>query len=178
MIRIRTAVAGDAAAVTAIYNQGIAERGATFETAPRRVEDIAAKLREPGRHPWLVATQGGAVLGWAGLSLYRPRDCYAGIAEFSVYLDAGARGRGLGKQLLAALVDEARSQGFHKLVSRIFVSNHASRGACRAAGFREVGLYEKHGLLDGEWRDVVVVERLIPENLLRAGTDATPPTTH
>lgn len=162
MIRIRPARAEDAPAVTAIYNQGIAERAATFETAPRRVEDIEARLRDPGRHVWLVASDGDAVIGWAGLSGYRPRDCYAGIAEFSVYLDADSRGRGVGKQLLEALVVAAGEQGFHKLVSRIFTFNHASRGACRAVGFREVGVYERHAALDGEWRDVVIVERLIP----------------
>jgi phosphinothricin acetyltransferase len=96
---------------------------------------------------------------------YRPRACYAGIGEFSIYLDRAARGRGVGRTLLDALVDEARARGYWKLVSRIFPANAASRALCRACGFREVGTYEKHARLDGEWKDVVIVERLIPENL-------------
>jgi phosphinothricin acetyltransferase len=99
------------------------------------------------------------------LSRYRPRECYAGIAEFSIYLDRSARGRGLGRQLLSALIDVAREHGYWKLVSRIFPSNAGSRALCRSCGFREVGTYEKHGRLDGQWRDVVIVERLIPENV-------------
>lgn len=165
MIEIRPATPDDAAAITAIYNQGIAGRSATFETAPRRVEDLLARIADMQRYPVLVAADGAAVIGWAGLARYRPRDCYDGIAEFSVYLDVPARGRGLGKRLLQALVDAARGQGFSKLISRIFTFNHASRAACRAVGFREVGIYEKHGALDGRWLDVVIVERLIPENI-------------
>lgn len=165
MIEIRPATPGDAAAITAIHNQGIAGRGATFDTTPRTREDTAARIRDAGRHPLLVAVERGTVVGWAGLYAYRPRECYAGIAEISVYINAAARGRGIGRQLLQALVEAAAAAGFWKLVSRVFPFNHASRAACRAAGFREVGTYEKHARLDGRWLDVVIVERLIPENL-------------
>jgi len=164
MIEIRPATIEDAPAITAIYNQGITERTATFEIAPRRVEDIRPRIGD-SRYPLLVAMDGDAVVGWAGLSSYRPRDCYAGIAEFSFYIEAASRGHGIGKRLLHALVDEAREHGFWKLVSRVFTFNQASRSACGAVGFREVGTYEKHGQLDGRWLDVVIVERLIPENL-------------
>jgi phosphinothricin acetyltransferase len=161
----RSAQASDAPAITAIYNQGIDDRASTFETAPRLVEDIAARIVD-ARYPMLVATDDeGVVLGWAALSGYRPRDCYAGIAEFSIYLDRHARGRGIGKPLLDALVDAARVKGFWKLISRIFPFNVASRRLCSVCGFREVGVYEKHGRLNGCWLDVVIVERLIPENL-------------
>jgi L-amino acid N-acyltransferase YncA len=162
---VRPAVRTDADAIADIYNQGIADRGATFETEPRSAEDILARLADWERFPLLVAEDGGSVIGWAGLSSYRPRACYAGIAEFSIYLDRQARGRGVGRPLLDALVDAARGRGYWKLVSRIFPSNTASRALCRACGFREVGVYEKHGCLDGQWMDVVIVERLIPENL-------------
>lgn len=166
MIRIRSARVDDAVAITAIYNQGIAERSSTFETAPRTVDSIVERLADLQRYPLLVAAEdSGAVVGWAGLSSYRPRDCYAGIGEFSVYLEAGARGRGIGRQLLTALIDAARERGYWKLLSRIFVFNAASRALCRSVGFREVGIYEKHGQLEGSWLDVVIVERLIPENL-------------
>lgn len=164
MVQIRLAEPADAAAVTAIYNQGIAARGATFETRLREVDELAARIAD-ARHPVLVAVERGEVLGWAGLGEYRPRECYSGIAECSVYIDAQARGQGLGRQLLTYLIEAARERGAWKLVSRVFPFNHASRAACRAVGFREVGTYEKHARLDGQWLDVVIVERLIPENL-------------
>lgn len=166
MTRIRAATLQDARAITAIYNEGIAERASTFETTPRTLDDTLQRLAELQRHPMLVAvTEAGSVVGWAGLSDYRPRACYAGIGEFSVYLYAGVRGRGIGRQLLTALIEVACERGYWKLVSRIFPFNTASRALCRAVGFREVGLYEKHARLDGRWLDVVIVERLIPENL-------------
>lgn len=164
-ISIRPATEGDAAAIASIYNQGIEDRGATFETAPRTAADILARLEEGRRFPVLVAEDARTVIGWAGLSAYRPRACYAGIAEFSIYLERAARGRGVGRQLLASLIDAARDHGYWKLVSRVFPSNAGSRALCRSCGFREVGTYEKHGRLDGQWLDVIIVERLIPENL-------------
>ena len=165
MTMIRLAEPADAAAITAIYNHGIAERGATFETSPRRVEDIEQRIGDT-RYPLLVAVDGKSrVLGWAGLSCYRTRACYAGIAEFSIYLDVEARGHGVGRHLLDALIDEAKARGFWKLVSRVFPFNAASRRLCASCGFREVGTYEKHAQLDGRWLDVVIIERLIPDNL-------------
>jgi phosphinothricin acetyltransferase len=155
----------DAAAIAAIYNQGIEERGATFETSPRSVSDMRVRIAD-SRYPVLVAVVDGVVVGWAALSGYRARDCYAGIAEFSIYLERDERGRGVGRTLLRSLIDTARANGFHKLVSRIFPFNDASRRLCASCGFREVGVYEKHGRLDGTWLDVVIVERLIPENLV------------
>lgn len=167
MIEIRSAVPADASAIAAIYNQGIAERSSTFEIVPRTVGDIERRLTEVARYPLLVATDAaGTVIGWAGLSNYRPRDCYAGIGEFSVYLDTDARGRGVGRRLLQALIDVAREHGYWKLLSRIFLFNTASRALCRSAGFREVGIYEKHGQLEGRWLDVVIVEYLIPVSTL------------
>jgi len=162
---IRPAGPSDAGAIAAIYNQGIDDRGATFETEPRSADDIRSRLDDAERFPLLVAEEAGSVVGWAGLSSYRSRACYAGIAEFSIYLDRTARGRGVGRQLLNALIDTARQRGYWKLVSRIFPFNTASRALCRACGFREVGVYEKHGCLDGHWLDVIIVERLLQENL-------------
>jgi L-amino acid N-acyltransferase YncA len=165
MLTIRDARPADAAAIAAIYNEGIADRGATFETAPRSAADIAPKIADAAQYPLLVAEQDGDIIGWAGLSSYRPRACYDGIAEFSIYFSRAARGAGHGRVLLGALIEAARSRGHWKLVSRIFPFNTASRALCRACGFREVGVYEKHGQLDGRWVDAVIVERLIPENL-------------
>lgn len=166
---VRPAELPDAEAIARIYNQGIAERIATFETEPRTPHDIAGRIRDAAGYPLLVGEDAGAVIGWAGLASYRPRACYAGIAEFSIYLDRAARGRGAGRRLLEALIDAARVRGCWKLVSRIFPDNAASRALCRACGFREVGIYEKHARLDGRWLDVIIVERLIAENLTSPG---------
>jgi L-amino acid N-acyltransferase YncA len=164
MIAIRAAVAADAAAIADIYNEGIAERGATFETVPRTVAETERRIADR-KFPLLVAVSDrGEVLGWAALSSYRPRECYAGIAEFSIYMRRSARGQGLGRSLLTALIDIARERGFWKLVSRVFPFNAASRALCRACGFREVGVYRKHAQLDGRWLDVVIVELSIDEN--------------
>jgi L-amino acid N-acyltransferase YncA len=162
-ITIRRATLADATAITDIYNVGIAERTATFETEPRSVEQIAARIGQRDRFPLLVAEEidTATVIGWAGVSEYRPRACYAGIGEFSIYLASTARGQGIGTRLLNALIEAAREQGYWKLLSRVFLFNTASRSLCRACGFREVGIYEKHAQLDGEWLDVVIVERLL-----------------
>ena len=159
-MQARAATPADAAAIARIYNQGIADRLATFETRPRGAADIAAWF--DGVHPIVVIEAEGEVVAWPATPLYRPRDCYAGIAEFSVYVERAWRGRGAGRQAMAALIAAAEAAGFWKLVSRVFVENAASRALLRACGFREVGIYEKHGQLDGVWRDVVIVERLIP----------------
>lgn len=174
-IAIRPGTASDAATIADIYNQGIADRGATFETTPRTPADILRRLDETDRFPILVAGDAGQVVGWASLSSYRPRDCYAGIAEFSIYLDRAARGKGIGRMLLQALIEAAADRGYWKLLSRIFPHNAGSRALCRGCGFREVGLYEKHARLDGQWLDVVIVERLIDRNLDSAGERTSPP---
>lgn len=99
-IRVRAARPTDASAIAAIYNQGIVERSSTFETTLRNAEDMLERIRAAPRFPVLVAVDtNDVVLGWAGLSPYRARACYAGVAEFSVYFDSKARGRGAGKQL-------------------------------------------------------------------------------
>lgn len=174
-MHIRPACPADAPAITRIYNQGIAERIATFETRLRHVDEIELRIRDTD-WPLLVAVADAAgAQAWAGLSAYRSRDCHAGIAEFSIYVERAARGCGLGRPLLHALVEVAATRGFWKLVSRIFTENLASRALCRAAGFREVGVYERHGRLDGQWRDVVIVERLLPAALADgSGHDAHP----
>ena len=109
----------------------------------------------------LVAEGGGAVIGWARTSPYSPRPCYAGIREASVYVLAAERGRGTGGALAAALSDDAEQAGFHKLVGKLFADNEASRRLVDRQGFREVGTHHRHGRIDGEWRDVIVVELLL-----------------
>lgn len=162
-MRARPAVPDDAAAIAGIYNQGIEDRSATFETRSRTPED--ARTWFDGVHPIVVVEEAESIIAFASTSTYRPRACYAGIAEFSVYVAREFRGRGAGRMAMAALLREAERAGFWKLVSRVFPENTTSLGLLRSLGFREVGRYEKHGQLDGVWRDVIIVERLIPANL-------------
>lgn len=159
MLEARNATPEDAEAIASIYNEGIADRIATFETRLRTAADIRKWF--DGRHPIIVVEDACEVVAFAATSDYRPRECYAGVAEFSVYVGRSARRRGAGKLALDALIHSSAEAGFWKLVSRIFVENQASIGLCQKLGFRVVGAYEKHGQLDGVWRDVAIVERLL-----------------
>ena len=162
MTAIRAAEPADAPAIAAIYNAGIAERQATFETSPREPAQIGAWF-EPGL-PFLVAEDGdGRVVGFARVSPYSDRCVYEGVGEHGVYVGREARGQGVGRRLLEALAAESERHGLYKLTSRIFTTNQASLAAHRAAGFEEVGIQRRHGRLDGEWKDCVVVERLLGE---------------
>jgi phosphinothricin acetyltransferase len=111
-----------------------------------------------------VVQSGDRVIAWAGASPYSTRPCYRGIGEFSVYTHRDHRGRGAGKLALVALIQSARDADLWKLVSRVFPENAASRRLCRSVGFREVGIYRRHARLDGVWRDVVIVERLLHDD--------------
>lgn len=162
-MRVRDATADDAEAIAHIYNQGIDDRIATFETRHRTPDDV--KKWFDGVHPVVVVEDSDRIIAFASASTYRPRECYAGIAEYSVYVERSARGRGAGRAAMQGLIAAAERARFWKLVSRIFVENVASRRLMESLGFREVGIYEKHGRLDGIWRDVVIVELLIPVNL-------------
>jgi phosphinothricin acetyltransferase len=160
---VRAATGRDLAAMTAIYNQGIEGRVGTFETRLRTPDDLHGWF--DGAHPHLVVERDGHVVGFGSTSAYRPaRACYDAVAEFSVYVERTARRQGAGRSVMEGLLHAAERGGFVKLVSRVFVENEASRRLLRALGFREVGIYEKHGRLDGRWRDVVIVERLFARN--------------
>lgn len=144
-------------AVRAIYEEGIATGTATFETtAPGW--DAWNQAHLP--HCRLVATAAnGAVRGWAALTPVSGRCVYAGVAEVSVYVAAAARGQGLGRQLLAALVAASEQHGIWTLQAGIFEANDASLRLHAAAGFRTVGRRERIGQLHGEWRNTVLLER-------------------
>jgi L-amino acid N-acyltransferase YncA len=161
---VRLARLADAAAIAAIYNQGIEERIATFETECRTVEHMTAQLTAKGeQYPTVVVERAGTVVAWAGVGPYRDRSCYAGIAQHSVYVERSARGTGAGRAALEALCRECAARGFWKLLSRIFPENTASLTLHARVGFRVVGVYRRHGKLDGVWRDAVIVEKLLGE---------------
>lgn len=163
MLTARSATLADAARIVAIYNQGIEDRIATFETRLRTIEEVLAWFDDD--HPVVVAEDVRGIQAFARSSSYRPRECYAGIAEFSIYVARDYRGRGAGQVAMVALIEAVALVGIWKLVSRVFVENTPSRAMLKRVGFREVGVYLKHARLDGEWRDVVIVERLIAANL-------------
>ena len=159
-IHTRRALVRDVDVITRIYNQGIADRIATFETRLRTSNDMLPALGSQ-RFPVVVATINNDVVGFASTSTYRDRECYAGVAEFSIYIERSWRGQGIGPVLMEALCTASQEHGFWKLLSRVFVENTASRKMLEHAGFREVGVYERHAQLEGNWRDVVIVEKCL-----------------
>ena len=156
----RSASPSDAPAIALIYNEGIEDRVATFETEPRSAEEVRGWFG--GNLPVVVVEDAGQVIAFAAARPYSSRPCYRGIADISVYVARRERRRGVGRLALEALITEATRAGLWKLLSRIFVENVASRKLVLSLGFREVGVYEKHAQLDGVWRDCVIVERLLP----------------
>jgi L-amino acid N-acyltransferase YncA len=145
--------------VRAIYAEGIAGGNATFETeVPSWEEWDAAHLREHR----LVARRGGEIVGWAAVVPVSGRCVYAGVAEHSVYVASAARGQGIGRQLLEALVASTEQGGIWTLQSGIFPENSVSLRLHEVCGFRIVGTRERIGLHQGRWRDVVLMERRTP----------------
>lgn len=146
-------------AVLAIYQAGIDEGNATFETrAPGWQAFSAARL--PGHR--YVAVDAGRVVGWVAVSPVSSRPAYAGVVEHSVYVDPDARGKGVGRLLLSALIASTEAAGIWTIQSGIFPENNASLVLHRSAGFRVVGTRERMGQHHGRWRDVVLIERRSP----------------
>jgi L-amino acid N-acyltransferase YncA len=161
-LRIRPAEPGDSEAIAEIHTQGVAERIATFRAEPRSVEDVRAQMGS-GR-PLLVAERDGKVLGWAGVGPYDDSSpWYAGVGEATVYVAREARGAGAGRALLEALERAAVAAGGYKLIAKIFDTNEPSLRLFETCGYERVGVHRRHGRLDGAWKDVVVLEKLLGE---------------
>jgi L-amino acid N-acyltransferase YncA len=157
--RIEPMTGAHAAAVLAIYQAGIEEGNATFETrAPDWEAFTAARL--PGHR--FVAFSGGQVAGWVAASATSGRCVYAGVVEHSVYVHPAARGQGTGLRLLDALIASTEAAGIWTIQSGIFAENTASLALHRAAGFRVVGIRDRIGRHHGRWRDVILIERRSP----------------
>ena len=166
-VLIRVAAPADAGAIAAIYNEGIEEREATFQTRLQSAADFERPIASQAEYPLLVAERGGRVVAWAATKPYSDFPPYRPVAECMLYVTASERRRGIGKSLLNALADAAEEAGFTKLIGKIFTGNERSVALVRRCGFREVGVHLRHGRLDGEWRDVLLVERPLGEAVLR-----------
>jgi len=161
-LSIRDALLADAAAIAAIYNQGILDRIATLETEERTPEERQQWLAKRGsRHPVLVAEVDRRLVGWGSLNQFNPRKAYDFVADFSVYIDRDWRGKGVGSALLSALIARAKQLEYHKMVLSAFPWNTAGMALYQKHGFRTVGTYKEQGLLDDGWVDTVIMEKIL-----------------
>jgi L-amino acid N-acyltransferase YncA len=148
--------AEDWGGVRSIYQEGIATGNATFETDAPEWQEWDVRHLVDCR---FVARREGQVVGWGALSPVSSRCVYAGVAEVSIYVTTSARGEGIGKTLLRALIEASERQGIWTLQAGIFPENEASIALHKACGFREVGYRERIGQMNGHWRDVILFER-------------------
>jgi phosphinothricin acetyltransferase len=155
MVEIRPMLVEDWPSVQAIFAEGIATRIATFETEPPDYDSFDASHHAEHR---LVAVENSRVVGWVALAPTSSRACYAGVAESSVYVEASARGRGIGRVLMEALVTSASACGIWTIQAGMFPENSASRALHESLGFRLVGRFERIAQLDGAWRDNILLE--------------------
>jgi L-amino acid N-acyltransferase YncA len=159
---VRVAGTEDAEAMRAIYNVEVETSTVTFDLVPRSPAEQRAWLAaRAGAHTALVATEGGEVIGFAALSPYKERPAYSTSVEDSVYVHRSHQGKGVGKVLLAALLETAEASGFHAVFARIVGGHEASIGLHAAHGFEVIGTEREVGRKFGKWLDVVVMERLL-----------------
>lgn len=164
-VDIRRATDADAAAITEIYNDSVAVATASWDEAPERVDDRRAWLadRDAAGDVVLVAVDGDQVLGWAGYGPFRFKSGYRHTREHTIYLAEEARGRGIGRRLLAALIDQARARGVHVLIGSLSHENDVSWRLHESLGFRQVGRLPQVGAKFGRWLDLVFVALVLDE---------------
>ena len=161
-IEVRPATPGDAGAICLIYNQGIEDRVATLETDLRTPDERRQWLAGRGpRHPVIVAEARGDVVGWGSLNVFSPRKAYDSVADFSIYIERGWRGKGVGSRLLTRLIELGRELGYHKLALSAFPWNTGGMALYQKLGFRTVGIHKEQGRLDGKWVDTIIMEKLL-----------------
>ncbi|MEH7086130.1 arsinothricin resistance N-acetyltransferase ArsN1 family A [Neobacillus drentensis] len=159
---IRNAEESDILSILEIFNQGIEDRIATLEEEKKDYHYIKEWFEvHQGRYKILVAEQDGNVAGWASLNPYSNRCAYNGVADLSIYISRDQRGKGLGKKLLSEIESLAKDNGFHKIVLFTFPFNQLGQGLYRKMGYREVGVFQNQGKLDGEFVDVMAMEKLL-----------------
>lgn len=161
-IVLRPATAADAAAICRIYNQGIEDRLATLETELRTPDERRQWLAARGpRHPVFVAETDEMVVGWSSLNVYNPRPAYQYVADFSIYIERGWRGKGVGRRLLEHLIEQARALDYHKMMLSTFPFNASGVALYERMGFTRAGVFHEMGQLDGRWVDTLVMEKLL-----------------
>jgi phosphinothricin acetyltransferase len=159
---IRPATRFDLPAILSIYNEAILTTTATFDTEPKDLADRERWLAgHSDRHPVLVAIVEGQVVGWSCLSPWSDRCADAGTAETTTYVAGNFRGRGIGRQLKAAILNEATRLGFHSLIARITEESHASLHLNLAFGFRHVGTLKEVGRKFGRLLDVHILQKML-----------------
>jgi len=156
MIEIQPMLPGHANSVLEIYRQGIASRNATFETETPDWEKYDERFL---KHSRIIARENNDILGWAALAPVSARTCYSGVAEVSVYVQEGHQRKGIGRELLLALISESERNGVWSLLSVIHEENRASIHLHEQCGFRYIGYREKIALLDDIWRTTVMMEK-------------------
>jgi L-amino acid N-acyltransferase YncA len=161
-IVLRPATAADAEAICRVYNQGIEDRIATLETELRTPEERRQWLAARGpRHPVYVAEAEETVVGWSSLNVYNPRPAYQYVSDFSIYIERGWRGKGVGRRLLEHLVEQARALGYHKMMLSAFPFNASGVALYERMGFTRAGVFHEMGQLDGRWVDTLIMEKLL-----------------
>lgn len=161
-IIIREATDTDIMSIKTLYNQGIEDRIATLETETKDDTYMRNWLEtHRGRFKVIVAEDKGQILGWASLNQYNNRCAYDGVADLSVYISREDRGKGVGKKLLSKLESLAKENGFHKIILFTFPFNQLGQGLYKKMGFREVGVFQNQGILDGKFVDVMAMEKLL-----------------
>ena len=159
---IRSSEESDINSILEIYNQGIEDRIATLET---ELKDYSYMKKwfdsHNGRYKVIIAEYEGHIVGWASLNQYNNRCAYDGVADLSVYISRNYRGKGIGKKLLVGMDALAKENGFHKIVLFTFPFNQLGQGLYNKMGYREVGIFKNQGMIDGEFVDVMVMEKLL-----------------
>lgn len=160
---MREARIEDIESITNIYNQGIEDRIATLETRLRDTDEMKEWLTTRGNKYKVIVIEDceGMVRGWASINVFNSRCCYSGVGDISIYVERNMRGKGLGKQILNYLNEVAKKQDFNKLVLSTFESNGIGKKLYKSAGFREVGTYMNHGILDGRFVNITIMEKLL-----------------
>jgi L-amino acid N-acyltransferase len=161
-VTIRRALLADSAAIAEIYNEAILTTTATFDTEPKSVEERTQWLQShDDRHPMLVALADGSVVGWASLTRWSDRAAYDGTAETSFYVHSTARGRGIGRKLKEATINEARRLGYHTLIARVAEGSTESLHLNESTGFTHVGTLKEVGRKFGKLLDVHILQKML-----------------